>query len=63
MFVLDPRIQKQSKVAQSKIYKTNNQFSALATNEMGNIAVASNNGDIRLYTDVDKNARNRFKGW
>ena len=52
IFTLDPRINKKEKVAQSKLYKTNPQFSQVATSFAGGVAIGSLNGEIRLYKEV-----------
>lgn len=58
LFRIDPRLDK-SKVVESeqKKYSTNNKFSSIASTESGYIAVASNNGDIRLYDRLGINAK------
>ncbi|KAA8917627.1 hypothetical protein TRICI_000228 [Trichomonascus ciferrii] len=58
LFRIDPRLDK-SKVVESeqKKYSTNNKFSSIASTENGYIAVASNNGDIRLYDRLGINAK------
>ena len=52
IYTLDPRINKKEKVAQSKVYKTNPQFSQVATTLNGGLAIGSLNGEIRLYKEV-----------
>lgn len=57
-FRIDPRLP-DAKIVDSehKKYATNNKFSAIASTENGNIAVASKNGDIRLYDRLGINAK------
>lgn len=63
IFKCDPRVDPKNTGVQSKIYKTNNQFTCVATNNEGNLATGAANGDIRLYKEVGKNAINLYHGW
>jgi len=52
---MDPRVAKAnvSEIKTSeKIYTKSNDFSCLTTNKNGNVAVASTNGDIRLFKNI-----------
>ena len=62
VFTLDPRINKKEKVAQPKVYKTNPQFSQVATTLAGGVAIGSLNGEIRLYKEVGQNAKTALPG-
>eukprot|EP00471_Norrisiella_sphaerica_P008361 CAMPEP_0184494166 /NCGR_PEP_ID=MMETSP0113_2-20130426/28036_1 /TAXON_ID=91329 /ORGANISM="Norrisiella sphaerica, Strain BC52" /LENGTH=539 /DNA_ID=CAMNT_0026879803 /DNA_START=12 /DNA_END=1631 /DNA_ORIENTATION=- len=62
VFRMDPRISKKSKLADSKVYKTNYRFGCLTTNEHGNLAVGSEKGEIRLYSEANKIAKCAFPG-
>jgi len=58
LFRIDPRLSGSKLVQQDmKQYATKNKFSAIATTEMGHIAVASEKGDIRLFDTLGKNAK------
>lgn len=41
-------------VKEHKHYASNNGFTCLTTNKAGNVAVGSENGDIRLYNGIGK---------
>lgn len=62
IYTLDPRIGKKEKVAKSKLYKTNPQFSQIATTLSGGLAIGSLNGEIRLYKEVGQNAKTLLPG-
>lgn len=64
IFRMDPRVQSQSKfVADSGYdYKTNPKLACLAVNSEGQMVVASDKGEIRLYSDTRKRAKNLFPG-
>ncbi len=57
LFCMDSRIEKKNKIVLNKNYKTNNKFSCIATTGFGGVAVGSENGDIRLYKEMGKNAK------
>ncbi|PVU93891.1 hypothetical protein BB561_002956 [Smittium simulii] len=58
LFTIDPRISGQKLVeSMHKQYTTKNLFSSVATNEKGNIIVASEKGDIRLFDRIGVNAK------
>lgn len=58
LFRIDPRLSGNKLVeGQFKQYATKSDFSAATTTESGKVAVASNNGDIRLFDQVGKNAK------
>jgi len=62
VFRLDPRISTKNKLADHKMYKTNYQFGCITTNEDGNLAVGSQKGELRLYSDASKIAKVAFPG-
>ena len=55
LFTMDTRLK--NKVVNIKSYKTNPKMNCLATTETGGIAVGSLNGEIRLFSEVGKNAK------
>lgn len=57
LFTMDGRINKKNKVVNTKNYKTNPKLNCIATTNFGGIAVGSENGEIRLYKEVGKNAK------
>lgn len=56
MFKVDPRIQN-GFVSNDKTYKTKTNFKQVSTTGKGYLAVASKNGEIRLYDQLGKNAK------
>ncbi|KAL2110334.1 hypothetical protein VUR80DRAFT_1339 [Thermomyces stellatus] len=58
LYRIDPRLA-DSKLVESQLkqYASRNDFSAIATTEKGQIAVASNKGDIRLFDRLGINAK------
>lgn len=62
IYTLDPRINKKEKVAESKVYKTNPQFSHVGTTFAGGLAIGSLSGEIRLYSKVGQNAKTLLPG-
>jgi len=56
-------VNKTSIVADKKVYSSDNGFSCITVTENGNFAIGSNAGDIRLYNDVGKIAKNKFIGF
>ena len=58
LFRIDPRLSNKKLVeSQFKQYATKNDFSAAATTQAGQLAVASSKGDIRLFDQIGKNAK------
>lgn len=58
LYRIDPRLADAKLVdSQLKQYASKNDFSALATTEKGQIAVASNKGDVRLFDRLGINAK------
>ncbi|OZJ04820.1 hypothetical protein BZG36_02338 [Bifiguratus adelaidae] len=58
IYRIDPRLSGNKLVqGQMKQYMTKNDFSCATTTEKGQIAVASNKGDIRLFNTIGKNAK------
>jgi len=62
IYTLDPRLGKKEKAAESKVYKTNPQFSQVSTTIGGGLAIGSLSGEIRLFKDVGGNARTLLPG-
>lgn len=62
IFKIDPRMDPKNPVASSKTYTVNNKFTCITSNNTGNFATASANGDIRLYKEMGKNALNLYPG-
>lgn len=63
LFRIDPRLSG-AKIAQDeqKTYASKMQFSSLATTGKGELVVASDKGDIRLYDKLDKRAKTHLPG-
>lgn len=61
VFRIDPRTSE--KVTESKDYKTKNQFNCGMSTSQGHVAVASKNGDLRLYDKIDKRAKSLLPGF
>lgn len=58
IYRIDPRLAGNKMVdSQFKQYASKNDFSAAATDANGNLAVASNKGDVRLFDSIGKNAK------
>ena len=58
LFRIDPRLSGNKLVeSEFKQYASKNKFSSLATTESGQVAVASEKGDLRLFDKVGKNAK------
>ncbi|KAJ8489307.1 hypothetical protein ONZ45_g13633 [Pleurotus djamor] len=58
LFRIDPRVTGTKLVeTQFKNYTTKNAFSSVSTTGKGQLAVASDKGDIRLYDSIGKNAK------
>lgn len=62
MYLLDPRIPKPEKLALGKNYSKNPYFTCSATTQEGRAVVASEKGDIRLYSEIGKNAKTALPG-
>lgn len=61
IFQFDSRINNQNKITDSKYYKSNPDMLCIATNQNGFFATGSKKGEIRLYDQIGKNAKNRFQ--
>eukprot|EP00158_Paraphelidium_tribonemae_P005597 Partr_v1_DN27422_c0_g1_i2_m71816 putative vacuolar import and degradation protein len=63
LFRIDPR-QSGKKIVDSQVnqYKSKNQFSASATTGKGELVVASDKGDVRLYNHLEKRAKTHLPG-
>jgi len=57
LFTMDARVNKKNKVVATKSYKTNPKMHCIKTTDFGGIATGSLNGEIRLYSQVGKNAK------
>ncbi|KAH8830526.1 VID27 cytoplasmic protein-domain-containing protein [Flagelloscypha sp. PMI_526] len=58
LFLIDPRLSDTKLVeSQFKQYVSKNKFSGVATTAKGQLAVASEKGDIRLFDSIGKNAK------
>ena len=63
MFRIDPRLNG-SKLVQEELnqYASKNEFSCTATTGKGDLIVASQKGDIRLYDKIQKRAKTQLPG-
>lgn len=61
VFRIDPRTK--DKVTEEKTYKTKNEFLCGMSTSKGHVAVASKNGDLRLYDKIDKRAKSLLPGF
>ncbi|WUR03000.1 vacuolar import and degradation protein 27 (VID27) [Vairimorpha necatrix] len=61
VFRIDPRTKE--KVTESKDYKMKNEFMCGMSTSKGHVAVASKNGDLRLYDKLDKRAKSLLPGF
>ncbi|KAJ3130042.1 hypothetical protein HK098_006754 [Nowakowskiella sp. JEL0407] len=63
LFRIDPRLSGKKRVeSESKQYATKNKFSSVATTGNGELAVASEKGDIRLYDRIGIRAKTQLPG-
>jgi hypothetical protein len=64
LFRIDPRLSG-SKVVQDQLnqYNSKNQFSCTTTTGKGDLVVASNKGEIRLYDKIQKRAKTQLPGF
>mmetsp|Transcript_18055 Transcript_18055/g.32338 ORF Transcript_18055/g.32338 Transcript_18055/m.32338 type:complete len:533 (+) Transcript_18055:66-1664(+) len=62
VFRLDPRINGKNKIADHRIYKSNYKFGCITANDTGHLAVGSEKGEIRLYSEASKIAKCAFPG-
>jgi hypothetical protein len=63
VFSLDLRQYGANKIAEYKQYKTNLKFCAHTSDTCGNVAVGSDDGEVRLYNTVSKVAKTHFVGF
>ena len=63
IFALDGRLNKKNKVVDVKSYKANPKMICIASSGFGGFATGSLDGQIRLYDEVGKNAKNIFQGY
>ncbi|KAJ3117592.1 hypothetical protein HDU96_006190 [Phlyctochytrium bullatum] len=63
IFRIDPRLKGNKRVeSESNQYKSNNKFSCAITTGKGELAVASDKGDIRLYNKLNIRAKTHLPG-
>ena len=62
MFTIDPRLNSKSRIAIDRPYKTDYQFNTIGTSLAGGLAIGSDNGEIRLYKEVGKDAKTLLPG-
>jgi hypothetical protein len=60
VFTLDGREDNKKKIVNKKKYKTMTNFSCITSTGYGDVAVANNNGEIRLYNEIGKNPKTFF---
>lgn len=60
LYKFDPRI---NQVVSKNVYKTNNHFRCGMSTEDGKLAVASANGNLRLYDNLEKRAKMLLPGY
>ncbi len=58
IFTMDARINNKNKVVATKSYKTNPNMNCIATTEFGGVVTGSKTGEVRLYGEIGKNAKN-----
>lgn len=64
LFLLDQRINRSNKMTNEKFYKSKSpEFSCLATNGEGHVAIGSKCVNIRLYSGIDKNRSENKPCW
>ncbi|EGR27186.1 vacuolar import and degradation protein, putative [Ichthyophthirius multifiliis] len=67
IFLMDPRKAEgkatSDVVQKSKIYDQNNKFTCVQSNEKGNFVIGSEDGSIRLFSEIGKMAKNKFVGF
>jgi len=62
LFSLDPRLSDSNKIAECKTYAQNPKMQVIATNQDGQVATGSVNGEIRLFSDISKRAKTLLPG-
>ena len=62
IFLLDGRVNRKNKIANVKNFSFNPNFTSIITTGFGGIAVGAENGDIRLFDDIGKNAKTLLNG-
>ena len=62
IFLLDGRVNRKNKIANIKNFSFNPNFTSIITTGFGGIAVGAENGDIRLFDDIGKNAKTLLNG-
>ena len=62
LFRIDPRLNNQDKIVmeQSYMYKSNPKLSCINTNSLGQIVAGDDNGEIRLYSHINKRAKTKL---
>jgi len=61
LFQIDPRVDKKQ-AGKKKVYAKAPKFGVMASTGAGQAAVGSDNGEIRLYSDIAKNAKTLLPG-
>ena len=63
IFLLDQRVNRKNKIVDFKNYSTNPNFESIVTTGFGGIATGSQNGDIRLFNEIGRNAKTLMTGF
>ena len=63
IFLLDQRVNRKNKIVDFKNYSTNPNFKSIVTTGFGGIATGSENGDIRLFNEIGRNAKTLMTGF
>lgn len=62
IFLLDGRVNRKNKIVDIKNYSINPNFKSVTTTGEGGISIGAENGDIRLFNGVGKNAKTLISG-
>ena len=60
---MDQRVNRKNKIVDFKNYSTNPNFESIVTTGFGGIATGSQNGDIRLFNEIGRNAKTLMTGF
>jgi hypothetical protein len=60
VFILDGKESKKNKIVVKKKYKTMPNFTSIASTGYGDVAVANNQGELRLFNEIGKNPKTFF---
>ena len=63
IFLLDQRVNRKNKIVDFKNYSTHPNFESIVTTGFGGIATGSENGDIRLFNEIGRNAKTLMTGF